>query len=96
MKAESIDKNKMENQFQPGLLSRFFSDLAQVFDLIVRTGRGLFQKPFEKANFVQQLEEVGVNSLLVVALTAAFGGLVFGLQSYLAFHRYIEIGRAHV
>jgi conserved hypothetical integral membrane protein len=38
------------------------------------------------------LEEVGVNSLPVVSLTAAFGGLVFGLQTYLAFHRYIGPG----
>ncbi|MDD8020289.1 MAG: ABC transporter permease [Acidobacteriota bacterium] len=92
MKAEPIDKDEMENQFQGGLLSQFFSDLAQVFDLAARAGRGLFQKPFEVRNFVQQLEEVGVNSLLVVSLTAAFGGLVFGLQAYLAFHRYIGPG----
>lgn len=88
MKVESIEKEtKVESRFHTGLLARFFSGVAEVFELIVRASRGLFQKPFEKANFVQQLEEVGVNSLPVVALTAAFGGLVFGLQSYLAFHR---------
>ncbi len=93
MKAESVDKeNKVESRFQAGPVARFFSEVAQVFDLVVRAGRGVFQKPFETANFVQQLEEVGVNSLPVVALTAAFGGLVFGLQSYLAFHRYIGPG----
>jgi phospholipid/cholesterol/gamma-HCH transport system permease protein len=91
MKAESIE-NKIKSQFQERPLYQFFSELAQVFDLAARAFRGLFQKPFEKAIFVQQLEEVGVNSLVVVALTAAFGGLVFGLQAYLGFHRYIGPG----
>lgn len=70
----------------------FFFELGQVFELGWQALKGIFKKPFEKANFLQQLEEVGVNSLPVVSLTAAFGGLVFGLQTYLAFHRYIGPG----
>lgn len=42
--------------------------------------------------FIQQLEEVGVRSFPVVSLTAAFGGLVFGLQTYIGFHRYVGPG----
>jgi len=38
------------------------------------------------------LEEIGAGSLPVVSLTAAFGGLVFALQTYLGFHRYIGVG----
>lgn len=41
---------------------------------------------------MQQLEEVGVRSFPVVSLTAAFGGLVFGLQTYVGFHRYVGPG----
>lgn len=74
------------------ILSNFFYELGQVYELSRQTIRGIFKKPFEKNNFFQQLEEVGVNSLPVVSLTAAFGGLVFGLQTYLAFHRYIGPG----
>jgi len=42
--------------------------------------------------FLHQLESIGVKSLPVVSLTAAFGGLVFGLQTYIGFHRYIGPG----
>ncbi len=73
-------------------LEGFLFELGQVFELGWKTVISIFKKPFEKAIFIQQLEEVGVNSLPVVSLTAAFGGLVFGLQTYLAFHRYIGPG----
>ncbi|MFW6136774.1 MAG: MlaE family ABC transporter permease, partial [Candidatus Aminicenantaceae bacterium] len=43
-------------------------------------------------NLIRQLEFIGVRSLPVVALTAAFGGLVFGLQTYIGFNRYIGPG----
>ena len=57
-----------------------------------RTFKNLFRSPWEKTIFVQQLEEIGVRTLPVVSLTAAFGGLVFGLQTYIGFHRYIGPG----
>jgi len=82
----------MERPIGPSFLTTFLGELGEVFDLAVQTVKGVFQKPFEKRNFIQQLEEVGVNSLPVISLTAAFGGLVFGLQTYLAFHRYIGPG----
>lgn len=82
----------MEKQIWIPFLNNFFYELGQVFELTVQAVKGIFQKPFEKKIFLQQLEEVGVNSLPVVSLTAAFGGLVFGLQTYLAFHRYIGPG----
>lgn len=52
----------------------------------------MFRCPFEKKIFIQQLEEIGARSLPVISLTAAFGGLVFALQSYIGFHRYIGVG----
>jgi phospholipid/cholesterol/gamma-HCH transport system permease protein len=72
--------------------SNFLDQLGQVFDLAVQGLRAIFLKPFEKRNFIQQMEQIGVNSLPVVSLTAAFGGLVFGLQTYVALHRYIGPG----
>ncbi len=60
--------------------------------LFGRTTINIFRKPRETKIFIQQLEEVGVRSLLVVSLTAAFGGLVFALQTYIGFHRYIGVG----
>ncbi|MGD2246134.1 MAG: ABC transporter permease [Candidatus Aminicenantes bacterium] len=70
----------------------FFEEMGEVGLLLFRTFQNLFKKPWEKGIFFQQLEEVGVRSLLVVSLTAAFGGLVFGLQTYIGFHRYIGPG----
>ena len=73
-------------------VSTFFEGLGEVSLLCVKTFKNLFKKPWEKGIFIQQLEEIGVRSLPVVSLTAAFGGLVFGLQTYLGFHRYIGPG----
>jgi len=66
--------------------------MGEVSLLAGRTFKGIFQKPWEGRIFVQQLEEIGLRTLPVVSLTAAFGGLVFGLQSYYGFHKYIGQG----
>ena len=72
--------------------SYFFCQLGEVGVLLGKTLKNLFRKPLEKPIFIQQLEEIGVRSLPVVSLTAAFGGLVFGLQTYIGFHRYVGQG----
>jgi phospholipid/cholesterol/gamma-HCH transport system permease protein len=74
------------------LAGEFFRQLGEVGLLSARTFKNFFKIPWEKAIFVQQLEEIGVRSLPVVSLTAAFGGLIFGLQTYVGFHRYIGPG----
>jgi phospholipid/cholesterol/gamma-HCH transport system permease protein len=73
-------------------LLSFLEQLGEVAVLTARTVRNIFRRPFEKANFLNELEEIGVRTLPVVSLTAAFGGLVFGLQTYIGFHRYIGQG----
>ena len=73
-------------------LLSFLEQLGEVAALTVKTVRNVFRRPWEKANFINQLEEIGVRTLPVVSLTAAFGGLVFGLQTYIGFHRYIGQG----
>ena len=70
----------------------FFHQLGEVGVLLGTSLVNLFRRPWETKNFVQQLEEIGVRTLPVISLTAAFGGLVFGLQTYMAFHRYIGPG----
>lgn len=80
---------------EPSYFNRFplfFEQLGEVSSLFLQTLGNLFRKPWEKRIFLQQLEEVGVRSLPVVSLTATFGGLVFGLQTYIGFHRYIGPG----
>ena len=52
----------------------------------------LFKKlpgpPWYARQFMLQAEEVGVQSLPVVLLTALFTGMVLALQSYIGFHRF--------
>jgi len=70
----------------------FFVQVGEVALLTIQTLKRIFTFRWEKNNLIKQLEFVGVSSLPVVALTAAFGGLVFGLQTYVGFHRYIGAG----
>ncbi len=70
----------------------FLQQLGQLGILFWKTMANLFRKPWEKKIFIQQLEEIGVRSLPVISLTSAFGGLVFALQTYVGFHRYIGVG----
>jgi phospholipid/cholesterol/gamma-HCH transport system permease protein len=83
---------KMIPQRKQSLFLFSLQQMGEVGLLFGQTLKGLFTKPWEKRNFIYQLEEVGVKSLPVVSLTAAFGGLVFGLQTYIGFHRYIGPG----
>ncbi|MFB0566469.1 MAG: MlaE family ABC transporter permease [Candidatus Aminicenantaceae bacterium] len=82
----------MSPQTKFPFLSPFFEQLGEVWILTTRTVKNVFRGPWERKIFLQQLESVGVKSLPVVSLTAAFGGLVFGLQTYVGFHRYIGPG----
>lgn len=76
----------------PFFMTSIIEKLGDVGLLTWRAFRGSFTRPFETRNFILQLEEIGVRSLPVISLTAAFGGLVFGLQTYVGFHRYIGGG----
>jgi phospholipid/cholesterol/gamma-HCH transport system permease protein len=69
-----------------------FAQLGEVGVLFLHTLKNLLRRPREHRIMIQQLEEIGVRSLPVVSLTAAFGGLVFALQTYVGFHRYIGPG----
>lgn len=50
--------------------------------------RALFRRPFRWRIYLQQLEFVGVGSLLIVLLTGAFTGMVFSVQSAYAFRMF--------
>ncbi len=82
----------MASPFRNALVLDAFEQLGDVGLLFWKTLLNLFRRPREYRILIQQLEEIGVRSLPVVSLTAAFGGLVFGLQTYVGFHRYIGPG----
>lgn len=56
--------------------------------MLLQLIRKLRKPPFYMKQLLIQAEEVGVQSLPVVLLTALFTGLVLALQSYIGFHRF--------
>jgi len=82
----------MFHRAKPSLFILFFQQMGELGLLSFNSFRNIFRRPWERKIFFQQLEEVGVRSLPVVSLTAAFVGLVYGLQTYIAFHRYVGPG----
>jgi phospholipid/cholesterol/gamma-HCH transport system permease protein len=78
--------------FRRSRILRGLAELGEVGILFWKMLRNLLKKPREHQILLQQLVEIGVRSLPVVSLTAAFGGLVFGFQTYIGFHRYIGGG----
>ncbi len=58
---------------------------AAMFGKVVRR---MASPPWYPRLILQQAEEVGVQSLPVVLLTALFTGMVLALQSYIVFHRF--------
>lgn len=57
-------------------------------DTVVQLCRRAIKPPWFPQLMLLQAEEVGVQSLPVVMLTALFTGMVLALQSYVAFHRF--------
>ncbi|MDQ7010511.1 MAG: ABC transporter permease [Mariprofundaceae bacterium] len=56
--------------------------------MLIRTVRRMSTPPWYPKLLLQQAEEIGVQSLPVVLLTALFTGMVLALQSYIVFHRF--------
>jgi phospholipid/cholesterol/gamma-HCH transport system permease protein len=82
----------MPNHSRRPLLLSAFEQIGEVGILVYKMFDNLFRRPREHKSLIHQIAEVGAASLPVVSLTAAFGGLVFGLQTYMALHRYIGPG----
>jgi len=56
--------------------------------MLMQLLRKLGSRPWYAKQFLLQAEQVGVQSLPVVLLTALFTGMVLALQSYIVFHRF--------
>jgi len=67
---------------------RMIEDLGNIFVLLLQCVTWLFRPPSEIKNIVKQMEEVGINSLPVVMVTATFTGMVLALQSWSGFQRF--------
>jgi phospholipid/cholesterol/gamma-HCH transport system permease protein len=63
-------------------IAGYVKEMGRILLLLLDTIRWSFYPPFRVDLFFQQMDRVGVRSILVVALTGAFSGMVLALQSF--------------
>jgi phospholipid/cholesterol/gamma-HCH transport system permease protein len=56
--------------------------------LFIQTFSWIIRPPLQAKEIVKQMEEIGVRSFPVIAITAAFTGMVLALQSFTGFKRF--------
>jgi phospholipid/cholesterol/gamma-HCH transport system permease protein len=64
------------------------SEMGRVLLFLAHTIRWTFSLPFSTKNVLNQMEQIGVNSVPVVMTTALSTGMVLALQSYTGFKRF--------
>jgi len=67
---------------------RFLQESGRIAILFVQTLILVFRPPLGMRQALSQMEEIGVRSIPVVAITAAFTGMVLALQSFTGFKRF--------
>lgn len=67
---------------------RFLQESGRISILFVQTLILMFRPPLGLRQALTQMEEIGVRSIPVVAITAAFTGMVLALQSFTGFKRF--------
>ena len=67
---------------------RFLQESGRIAILFVQTLILMFRRPLGMRQALSQMEEIGVRSIPVVAITAAFTGMVLALQSFTGFKRF--------
>ena len=67
---------------------RFLQESGRIAILFVETLILMFRPPLGMRQALSQMEEIGVRSIPVVAITAAFTGMVLALQSFTGFKRF--------
>lgn len=70
------------------LFEQFLYELGVFTELVLQTFKWVPRRPVRLKLIMQQIEEVGMNSLPVVLITSGFTGAVLALQSYTAFKRF--------
>ncbi|MFW5906047.1 MAG: MlaE family ABC transporter permease [Desulfobia sp.] len=60
----------------------YFRDTGRMGLFLVSAFLGIFSRPFRFREMVRQIKLIGVDSITVIFFTAAFTGMVLGLQGY--------------
>jgi len=63
-------------------------DLGRMGVFLVQVVAGLFERPFRLAEVIRQVRLIGAFSLPVIFFTAAFTGMVLGLQGYYTLRKF--------
>jgi phospholipid/cholesterol/gamma-HCH transport system permease protein len=58
------------------------NDLGRMGQFLLNSALGVFGRPFRPAALIRQIRQIGANSFAVIFFTAAFTGMVLGLQGY--------------
>jgi len=66
----------------------YLEEIGQGLILTIKVFKGIFHRPFPMRLTIEQMEEVGVQSMPVVLVTAIFTGAVLALQTYSGFKRF--------
>lgn len=66
----------------------FIEEVGKVVGLFFQTARWIFSLPIRPSGILKQMEEVGVNSVPVVLITALSTGMVLAFQSFNGFKRF--------
>ncbi|MEK7850286.1 MAG: ABC transporter permease, partial [Deltaproteobacteria bacterium] len=67
---------------------RFIEEAGRIVLLFFQTIKWALRPPYAFRDILRQMEQVGVNSMPVVLITATFTGMVLALQSYTGFKRF--------
>ncbi|MEW6615052.1 MAG: ABC transporter permease [Thermodesulfobacteriota bacterium] len=74
--------------FLGSMVIHFIEEGGRIMLLFIKTLMWTFRPPLNPKNILQQMEEVGVNSIPVVLIMSIFTGMVLALQSYTGFRRF--------
>jgi phospholipid/cholesterol/gamma-HCH transport system permease protein len=66
----------------------YIQDLGRMGVFLFFSFVGVFKRPFRFAETVRQVRLIGANSFLVIFFTAAFTGMVLGLQGYYTLRKF--------
>lgn len=66
----------------------YLHDIGRMGIFLFRTLLGICKRPFHCRTVVRQIREIGADSLVLITFTAAFTGMVLGLQGYYTLRKF--------
>ncbi len=96
MPGESSNNRRSAAKVVAGAISNVAETVYAYFAFACRVVPACFTRPFYRSDCIQQMDTIGVGSILIVLLTGLFTGMVLALQSAVEMERFgatVYIGR---